>query len=1035
MKHLFYAAITFLLVLMPVVQIEAADDTRFANLVLYVSFADSGEDYWKGKEQEIYDIYNTTGRYTALSVKDYYSLVSCGKMELQNIMPQMSADASDNYIIVPITLENPVDYYSTEDSDYALIQECLGIVNSDSALLEKITGKLDYDGDGYIDSVTFLVASPAVERNSILYPHKGNCADYGLSIKGTNVNSYNVINYGSLSSASGGAGVVAHELMHVLGPLDTYRVCGENDGTCGEGPVGCWDIMAQTSAFVQYPLAYTRKELCWITIQEGSGSGSYTLTSPQADSNKYAMILKTPYSDTEFFVIEYRKQGSFYNEANIDKIDDKIGGSGIIVYRVNTAASPKSNLTGDYIYVFRNGETEATATTAKAREAYLSAESGRTSFGSREIEATTIDGAITYTDGTNSGIVISNVGSAGGDLISFDVEYSIDMTDKCWEKESYQPLEASYNSGIGLEAAFLNGVLYGSNVKTVFYNGTLYGLYSNKAGKAELLRYGNGQWESVKVLSQDYCYDVDFEVGKDGVLYIVTGAGDYSTITLYSMDETENITDITGFFTKSGSSVVNPKLATTSEGVVIAYRDYLSSDRIYMFLQKEGIWKEIRTEKTITGNCFQVCGSGNLIYLVTGHGNGNYVYGCNLGQTDILTEYTSPYTENESTAVDVFVDEYDTLYVSYYDTVRNGVLVQGYQDNSWKQVGMNVFHQMVSNIHALVAGDTIYVAYTGSEIQGIKSHKVLDSTGIKIEGVQLNHTTVNLSVGDTVVLQAILLPENTTQSKIIAWKSSDANVAKVDENGIVTGIEVGEAVITATAVNGVNASCTVAVKKVVPEKEKEPEESRGEESKEEETAAKEEAYKVGTKVTDTVSKATYKITGSNTVQYVAPKNGKNATEVTIPTSIIIKNQEYKVTSIGEKAFYNNKKIKTIKIPSSVTSIGKCAFYKCSKLKKVTIGKNVTVIGDKAFYKCTAMTGITIPSKVKKIGKQAFFGCKKLKAIKIETSRLTNKNVGSKAFSGIDKKATIKVPKKKWNAYKTLLKKKGVLKQAKIKKID
>ena len=68
-----------------------------------------------------------------------------------------------------------------------------------------------------------------------------------------------------------------------------------------------------------------------------------------------------------------------------------------------------------------------------------------------------------------------------------------------------------------------------------------------------------------------------------------------------------------------------------------------------------------------------------------------------------------------------------------------------------------------------------------------------------------------------------------------------------------------------------------------------------------------------------------------------------------------------------------------------------------------------------------------------IGEQAFYGCKKLKYITIKSTKLNTKKVGSKAFTGIKAKATIKVPKKKYNAYKKMLLKKGVSKKAKFRK--
>lgn len=214
----------------------------------------------------------------------------------------------------------------------------------------------------------------------------------------------------------------------------------------------------------------------------------------------------------------------------------------------------------------------------------------------------------------------------------------------------------------------------------------------------------------------------------------------------------------------------------------------------------------------------------------------------------------------------------------------------------------------------------------------------------------------------------------------------------------------------------------------------------------------------GDVVEDKVAKAKYRITQSKsttkTVEYLM--SNSNAETIEIPNTVTINGAEYKVTSIvdnafkkkyklksitigknvktiGDDAFYKCTSLTSVKLPSGVTKIGEDAFYGCKKLKSVTLSSNLKTIDDKAFYKCTALTSITIPSKVNKIGKMAFYGCKKLKKITINTSKLTDKKVGSKAFKGIESKATIKVPKKKVSDYEKLLKKKGVSKKATIKK--
>ena len=196
------------------------------------------------------------------------------------------------------------------------------------------------------------------------------------------------------------------------------------------------------------------------------------------------------------------------------------------------------------------------------------------------------------------------------------------------------------------------------------------------------------------------------------------------------------------------------------------------------------------------------------------------------------------------------------------------------------------------------------------------------------------------------------------------------------------------------------------------------------------------APKKGTILKHSKSKAKYKVTKAGkkggTVEYYRSTN-KKAKTITIPATVKIDGITYKVTGVASKAFKNNTKITTVKIGSNVTTIGKEAFSGCKKLKKVTLGKKVTTIKDKAFYKCIALTKITLPSKVKTIGKQAFYGCKKLKNMTIKTTKLTKKTVGSKAFTGTHKNIKIKVPAKKYKAYKTLLKSKGISSKAKITK--
>ena len=88
---------------------------------------------------------------------------------------------------------------------------------------------------------------------------------------------------------------------------------------------------------------------------------------------------------------------------------------------------------------------------------------------------------------------------------------------------------------------------------------------------------------------------------------------------------------------------------------------------------------------------------------------------------------------------------------------------------------------------------------------------IKEETGdTEITSVTLNSSTLTLEAGKTGKLSATVLPDSAAD-KSITWSSSNTDVASVSLNGTVTAKKAGTAVITATATNGKNASCTVTV--------------------------------------------------------------------------------------------------------------------------------------------------------------------------------------------------------------------------------
>ena len=85
----------------------------------------------------------------------------------------------------------------------------------------------------------------------------------------------------------------------------------------------------------------------------------------------------------------------------------------------------------------------------------------------------------------------------------------------------------------------------------------------------------------------------------------------------------------------------------------------------------------------------------------------------------------------------------------------------------------------------------------------------------EVEGITLDKTEGILTAGNTVALNATVLPEEIADETTVTWTSSDEKVATVDENGKVTAIAAGEATITANAgEKSATYKLTVQAKKV-----------------------------------------------------------------------------------------------------------------------------------------------------------------------------------------------------------------------------
>lgn len=121
---------------------------------------------------------------------------------------------------------------------------------------------------------------------------------------------------------------------------------------------------------------------------------------------------------------------------------------------------------------------------------------------------------------------------------------------------------------------------------------------------------------------------------------------------------------------------------------------------------------------------------------------------------------------------------------------------------------------------------------------------------------------------------------------------------------------------------------------------------------------------------------------TSTTQAVLTGYKGNATSVVIPEKVGIKT----VTEIGAEAFWQNKTMTSVTIPSSVKVISYAAFNECTALKKVVIPSSVTKLDDSAFWYCTSLKKAVIPESVTTFGANVFKGCNNLTAYTVPGSK-------------------------------------------------
>ena len=383
------------------------------NLVIYIRFSDETEFPPKG---EIFYNYFNEDNPGRSSMYAYFKALS---NEKTFIFSTFYPDGCSGEVIVSYqdihprsyfqpynATTNPNGYQGGDNGSERTQREHQLLKRAVEAVADQIPEELDLDfnGDGLVDNICFVVKGAPGAWASLLWPHRWALYTESVYIHGQRVWDFNFLLENGLGSS-----VLAHEMFHTLGAPDLYRY---SDGTID--PVGSWDLMCSNSTPPQSTTAWMKyKYGGWIEdIPEIPGNGTFTLNNVWSETNN-AYKIPSPSSTTEFFVVEYRDKSVYW--------DSSIPGSGLLIYRINTKESGNAGGPPDELYIFRPGGTNTT-TNGSLGSAHFSENVGRTVFNN-------VSNPPCFLSNNQPGNIAILIGNTRDGTISFEVNNSFINTE------------------------------------------------------------------------------------------------------------------------------------------------------------------------------------------------------------------------------------------------------------------------------------------------------------------------------------------------------------------------------------------------------------------------------------------------------------------------------------------------------------------------------------------------------------------------------------------------------------------------------
>lgn len=386
---------------------------RMNNLVVFISFA--GDTNFVDNFTTVENMFNDTTSESSLSMKNYFQHASYNQFTIHShFFP-----APNGNVIVSYHDIHPKGYFKTVQQDptwgysdeWERMQREFDLVDSAIQYVREMVPSginLDYNNDGYVDNVVFVINSDVEGWSELLWPHRTSLYDRTVYLRGKRVYDFNF--QLARNSYYFSTSTLCHEMFHSLSAPDLY---GYETGGNAHTFVGKWDLMEQNATPPQNMGAYMKyKYGHWIDdIPSITENGTYTIYPVSSSKQCAYKIPIDPYRPNEFLLIEYRNKSHFF--------DSQVYGSGAVIYRINDDWNGNAGVdfeaTFPEVYTFRKDGEPSSANPYEPTYGNIN-QSVFGSYGMSELSQYTNPSPF-FTNGASMGnIRISNITGMGDSL-------------------------------------------------------------------------------------------------------------------------------------------------------------------------------------------------------------------------------------------------------------------------------------------------------------------------------------------------------------------------------------------------------------------------------------------------------------------------------------------------------------------------------------------------------------------------------------------------------------------------------------------